>query len=389
MPAKSAPKKLTIGALGLVDLFDGLAAGADSKAPPSEFRIFKKGVNSSVKGDFLFDDQAAADVMGAYAEHGVELTIDYDHHTLLTGSGVQAISAGWFGLEVRDGELWACNVRWTPKATDHLEAGEYRYFSPLFNSDASTGRIEKVLDLALTNTPALFDIDALVAASAHTNTEGGDQMDPKLKEALDRIAALEAQAAAKDAQIRSLEGQSATVALSATVGLGASATPDEVRTRVVALTAFRKDVLGLVGKDTDAAALGALTGMKEKADAEPGLREKLDKAEATALSASWGAHLDGLSTKGEDGKFLPPAKRKKAEEMALDLGGGKLTALGIEKAKGYAAEMLVVADGSSDGDKQRKTNVALSAMELEIAQRSGSSVEVLTKYKEKKLAAGA
>jgi phage I-like protein len=385
MPAK-LPKK-SARCLSLVELFDPGESAA--KTPPAEFRIFKRGVNSSVKGDFLFDDQAAEMVMASYRQRGIDVTIDYDHQTLATKAGVQAISAGWINLDVREGDLWATNVRWTDRAKAYLEAGEYRYFSPLFNSDEQTGRVEEILDVALTNTPALFDIEALVAASAHTNPNGGNEMDPKLQEALNRIAELERQTVAKDAQIRALEGHGATVALSAAVGLTASATADEVRSRVVALTAFHKDVLGLVGKDTDATALGALTAMKEKAEAEPGLREKLEKAEATALSASWGAHLDGLSTKGEDGKFLPPAKRKKAEEMALDLGGGKLTALGIEKAKGYAAEMLVMADGAGEGDKSRRTSVALSQQEIEIAQRSGSSIEGLTKYKEKKLAAGA
>ncbi len=381
MPAK-LPKRFARAALTLVDLFDAGAA----KTPPTEFRIFKRGVNSSMKGDFLFDDQAAEMVMASYRERGIDVTIDYDHHTLATQDGVQAISAGWLALEVRDGDLWACNVRWTDRAKGYLQAGEYRYFSPLFNSDMQTGRVEQILDVALTNTPALFDIDALMAASAHTNPEG-DEMDPKLKDALDRIAELERQSVAKDAQIRALEGQTAAVALSATIGLSASAAPEEVRSKVVSLVSFRKDVLAIAGKDTEQAALGALAGMREKADAEPGLREKLEKAETTALSASWGAHLDGLSVKGEGGKVLPPAKRQKAEAMALSLGGGKLTAAGIELAKGYVAEMLVQAEGPGEGDPSKKGKVALSAADKFVAQRLGIPEADWQKAEEKRLEA--
>jgi len=387
MPAKPA-KNLRTAALGLVDLFDGVGAGADAKAPPSEFRIFKRGVNSSVKGDFLFDDQAAELVMAAYAEHGVELTIDYDHHTLLTGSGVKAISAGWFGLELRDGDLWACNVRWTPAATAHLEAGEYRYMSPLFNSDMQTGRIEKVLDVALTNTPALFDIDALVAASAHTNTDGGDPMDPKLKEALDRIAELERQTAAKDAQIRSLEGQTAAVALSATVGLATNATPEEVRARVVALSTFRKDVLAIAGKDQDHLAIGALSAMKEQAGEVVALRTQVETAETAALSAEFKSYLDGLSTKGADGKSLPPAARQAAEKMALSIGGGKLTKNGIEAAKEFIPPMMRVADGAGDGEKPAKGTVALSAEMPKMLKNMGINRDAFIKDQEKRLAGG-
>ncbi len=388
MPAKPAKKNLRTAALGLVDLFDGVQAGADAKAPPSEFRIFKRGVNASVKGEFLFDDQAAEMVMAAFAEHGVELTIDYDHHTLLTGSGVKAISAGWFGLELRDGELWACNVRWTPAATAHLEAGEYRYQSPLFNSDMQTGRIEKVLDVALTNTPALFDIDALVAASAHTHTGGEDQMDPKLKEALDLVAELQRQAVAKDAQIRALEGQTAAVALSATVGLAANAGAEEIRARVVALSTFQKDVLAIAGKDSAHLAIAALTAMKDQAAETVTLRAQVETANAAALSAEFGAYLDGLATKGENGKHLPPAKRTVAEKMALSIGGGKLTKDGIAAAKEYIGEMLVIAPGAGEGDKPGKQNIALSGMELEIARATGTSVETLQKHREKRLSQG-
>lgn len=387
MPAKSAKKNLRTAALGLVDLFDGVGAGADAKAPPSEFRIFKRGVNASVKGEFLFDDQAAELVMAAFAEHGVELTIDYDHHTLLTGSGVQAISAGWFGLELRDGELWACNVRWTPKATAHLQAGEYRYMSPLFNSDMQTGRIEKVLDVALTNTPALFDIDALVAASAHTHTTE-DPMDEELKKALARIAELERQTVAKDAQIRALEGQTATVALSAAVGLPGSSTPEEVRARVVALSAFRKDVLAIAGKDQDHMAVAALTAMKEQAAESVALRTKVEEAETTALNAEFNAYLDGLSTKGADGKHLPPASRKTAEKMALSIGGGKLTKNGVEAAKEFIGSMLVVAQGSGEGDKQTKGTISLSGVQGEVLRNMGIQQDAFRKAEEKRLSGG-
>jgi phage I-like protein len=300
---------------------------------------------------------------------------------------VQAISAGWFGLELRDGDLWATNVRWTPKATAHLEAGEYRYFSPLFNSDMQTGRIEKVLDVALTNTPALFDIDALVAASAHTNPKE-DHVDPELKKALDRIAELERQTVAKDAQIRALEGQSAAVALSATIGLATTATPEEVRTRVVALAAFRKDVLAIAGKDQDHMAVAALTAMKEQAAEAVTLRTKVKEAETTALSAEFNAYLDGLSTKGQDGKHLPPASRKTAEKMALSIGGGELTKNGVEAAKEFITSMLVVAHGAGEGDKSAKGTVSLSGVQGQVLKNMGIQQEAFRKAEEARLSGG-
>lgn len=160
---------------------------APERQPPTEFRIFRRGLNSSVKGDFLFDDQAAALTMGAFEEHRVDLTIDFDHHTLAAGSGVKAVSAGWFGLELRDGELWATNVRWTDEGAADLRAGRYRYFSPLFDFEADTGRIKKLINNALTNTPALYDIEALVAASSNHPTRGTTMPDRNATAALSAI----------------------------------------------------------------------------------------------------------------------------------------------------------------------------------------------------------
>jgi phage I-like protein len=369
-----------------VDLFGRATA---DRVPPSEFKIFPLGVVSSLKGEFLFDAEAAGMVMGAAQDHGVDFTTDYDHHTLYVKNGVKAVAAGWFNLALREDGLYAVNVSWTPEADAHLRAGEYRYFSPLFNWDDSSGRITSLINCALTNTPAIDGLEALVAASAVPNINPQeDTVDPELKKALDRIAELERQGAAKDAQIRTLEGSSHIAALSATVGLAANAAPDEVRTRVVALTAFRKDVLAISGKESEHMAIAALTAMKEQAAEVVTLRTQVQTAQTAALSAEFGAYLDGLATKGADGKHLPPAKRKKAEAMALSIGGGPLTAKGIEAAKEYITEMMVVADGDGEGDKSKASTISLSQQEMDIAKRTRTDPNAIIKNKERRQAAG-
>src|SRR4051812_4032691 len=102
--------------------------------PPSEFRVFSAGDNGTTKGTFVFDDAAAKRVMADYAEHGVDLMLDYAHASLdsdLSPNPSQAgKAAGWFNIELRDGELWAVNVRWTEAAASALKAKEWRYMSP-------------------------------------------------------------------------------------------------------------------------------------------------------------------------------------------------------------------------------------------------------------------
>jgi phage I-like protein len=137
--------------------------GTVVRTPPSEFRIFAVGLNRSTKGDFVFDDEAAASVMRQYGDHGVDLSIDYDHAALQAGA---VPAAGWCKLEVRNGELWATSVKWTPRGHAALEDGEWRYYSPLFEYDEETRRVRKLINVAITNTPALYGVNALVAASA-------------------------------------------------------------------------------------------------------------------------------------------------------------------------------------------------------------------------------
>jgi phage I-like protein len=135
--------------------------------PPREFRIFTAGEVDTVKGRFVFDEAAAASVMAEYKAHGIDLMVDYDHASLGDSSADPALAgraAGWFGLELRNGELWAVNVRWTPAADAALRAKEWRFMSPAFGLDGD--RIASLLNVAITNLPATRQLEPLMAASA-------------------------------------------------------------------------------------------------------------------------------------------------------------------------------------------------------------------------------
>lgn len=138
--------------------------------PPSEFRIFTAGTVDTVKGQFTFDEQAATSVMKEYVAHGIDLMIDYDHASLSSNAPIPAEAgkaAGWFNLEVRNGELWAVNVRWTPAAAQALKSKEWRFMSPAFDTDES-GRVSSLLNVAITNLPATRNLQPLMAANATT-----------------------------------------------------------------------------------------------------------------------------------------------------------------------------------------------------------------------------
>lgn len=145
-----------------------LAIAVAGDEPPSEFRLFVKGWNDTTKGRFLFDDDAAKEVMAAYAAHQVDRMIDLEHLSLDPESkSFDPDARGWCRLEVRDdGSLWAVNVTWTDDGAERLRAKKQRYISPAFDIDPKTKRVTKIINIALTALPATHGTPELVAASA-------------------------------------------------------------------------------------------------------------------------------------------------------------------------------------------------------------------------------
>lgn len=141
---------------------------------PSEFRIFASGNNPSSKGLTIFDAVAAQAVMSAYQRQGVDYTIDLEHLSLEGDSSRPdaADARGWFKLELRNGELWAVDVRWTPDGERRLREKTQRYISPAFYQDEK-GRAVELINVALVAMPATYNAPALVAASKLSATERG------------------------------------------------------------------------------------------------------------------------------------------------------------------------------------------------------------------------
>lgn len=137
---------------------------APGDALPREFLLFKKGRNESSRGVAIFDAKAAATVMGSYREHGTDLCLDLEHLSLDQSSPNYSPDAlAWFGLEVRNGDLYAVNVRWTPEGAARLKSKSQRYVSPAFITDADR-RVVRLVNAGLTAVPATHKTPALVAA---------------------------------------------------------------------------------------------------------------------------------------------------------------------------------------------------------------------------------
>lgn len=115
-----------------------------------------------------------------------ELVVDYEHQTLLAATnGKPAPASGW-GKDFmwKEDGIYAL-LKWTPVAQSMVDGGEYRYLSPVFTYDKSTGAVGEVVHLALTNSPALDGLTDTMAQAALSLMIGDHNM--KLEELLERL----------------------------------------------------------------------------------------------------------------------------------------------------------------------------------------------------------
>lgn len=195
------------------------------------------------------------------------IVIDYEHQTLnAEKNGQPAPAAAWFKtMEWREGDgLYATDVEWTDKAKQMIAANEYRYLSPVFAYDKTTGAVLKMLHAALTNFPALDDLpEVALRAAAHFQLDQfleNDMpewlkkllislgIDPDNQEAATvALKALKAAAdsvASKDAEIVALRAK-------ADAATAATGNPDPAKfVPIEAMTALQTEVAALTAKVT-------------------------------------------------------------------------------------------------------------------------------------------
>lgn len=154
-------------------------AGAIQLFPAGQFDAPRGALRG--QGPWQLTAVTAQQLIDKVASRKNPLCIDYEHQSLLAATNGQPVpAAGWIdgsSLVWRDDPdasgLFATNVRWTAAASQHIEADEYRYLSPVFSYDPKTGTVLDVLNVALTNNPAIDGMQAvtLAAASLLTSSE--------------------------------------------------------------------------------------------------------------------------------------------------------------------------------------------------------------------------
>ncbi|EAZ6483245.1 hypothetical protein CEH87_05555 [Salmonella enterica] len=147
-----------------------------SATPATRVRLLPAGEFRSNDGrpkecrTWVMNAACAKRLIETAANKQIEYSFDYEHQALRAAqNGKPAPASAWFSeLEWVEGDgLYATDVRWTAAATQMIASLEYRYVSPVFSYSAFTGEVMGLLNVALTNLPALDELDdgVVVAAS--------------------------------------------------------------------------------------------------------------------------------------------------------------------------------------------------------------------------------
>lgn len=151
--------------------------GIELSGVPTEIKILPLGRVHSQKGDFNVDEESFELIRKQFKDRKLDLVIDYEHQTL---SDVQAPAGGWIKELYKGEDAIIAKVEWTAKAVEYLKNKEYRYLSPVVLVRKRDQKATAIHSVALTNTPAIDGMFALVnSLDIEDISEGGNIMDLK------------------------------------------------------------------------------------------------------------------------------------------------------------------------------------------------------------------
>lgn len=145
---------------------------------PEQVKLLPLGKVYSTKGDFFVTKDSARNILEHFEKRKIDIVIDYEHQTL---KDMPAPAGGWIkSLSIGEDAILG-KVEWTPAAKKHLENKEYRYLSPVVLVSKKTGEAVYIQSVALTNTPAIDGMFAIVNSNKIETypKEGGKEMDYK------------------------------------------------------------------------------------------------------------------------------------------------------------------------------------------------------------------
>lgn len=326
----------------------------------------------------VLDEEQAVEIITEFLSHGTDLPIDYEHATL-EAPAIKAPAAGWVkALEYVPGEGLYATVEWTQQAKAEIEAGQYRYHSPVIITDKESKKIKRLHSVALTNKPRTRHQRELLAASlsALVKSGGGVTTMEKLKAFL------------VGAGVTIADGADDEAILSAAIeylGTAKSAREEVAKTEAVAASMRAK--MGLAkdaGLEVIAGAIDSLQKSSVPADEYKALRGRLEALEAEeALRTSQQLVADAV----EAGKLNPNADK----QMEWARSYAKADAAGFRAWAASAAAIVTTgtitkSDGKVGGTREQL--IAASLVEFKANRAKLAGVEPWAFVNEELRAAG-
>lgn len=327
-------------------------------------------------GAWRIDATSAQHVIDRFKSLGKPSVIDYEHQTLRKEeNGQPAPAAGWIrDLRWMEGQGLYAVAELTARARDYIKSGEYRYFSPVFEYDETTGTVLAVHMGALTNNPGITGMEplSLLAAATAAFIPNPRRQEPSVNPLLKALLAA----------LGLPETTTEPAAIAALTALG-PLQPLQARANVATAVCT---ALKLPADATPEVALAACTslGATQPGTPDPAKYVPIEavqqlQTQVAALTAHQQANqVDGLIQPAlADGRLLPAL-----ETWARDLGKKDVAALTayLTAAKPIAALTSTQTGGkapsaTATGDQQ------LSAEELAVCTAMGLTPEAYRKGK--------
>lgn len=332
--------------------------GIELSGVPTEIKILPLGRVHSQKGDFNVDEESFELIRKQFKDRKLDLVIDYEHQTL---SDVQAPAGGWIKELYKGEDAIIAKVEWTAKAAEYLKNKEYRYLSPVVLVRKRDQKATAIHSVALTNTPAIDGMFALVnSLDIEDISEGGNIMDLKeLAKALglpETATEEEIKKAVEDAakaaeRLKEMENKKpqevAEVVANSTIlsmlGLKEGAKTEDVATSIMALKTGTPD--------TQAELLALKQRMQER-DADEEVQKALKAGKITAAQSGWAKSyalkdMDGFKGFVEKAPVVVPPGKLELKDAPAAPGSDEVD-VAILKNMGVSMEDVKKYGGKED-----------------------------------------
>ena len=361
------------------------SVSTDEQGLPARFRVLGWGTTSFTQegnqAAFDFTKEQAQNIVDQFSQRSSDLPIDCEHLAFQVAKALKMeeqdlspfymakAAIGWWKPEVGEDGLYAVVTKWSDLATKIIKNRLWRYFSPVIRGIQS-GQI-RITSIALTNTPALDQLDELVASAAVSS-----------------ILKLKANVIALNRTTKKTKGTDMNKVYAALISIfGADAVALSAEGEITNDDALAKQVTAFHQKNT------TLTQTMRK-ELALSADTSLDSLTGTFIASVAKAKADALAlstvTAERDAMVTAAAEKEHEDLMAAGLAAGKLASKEIEawaktqtneilKAWLAAAPAMVQPGRIVTPDKPQDAN-ALSSELNQMAKGMGLSTEDINTY---------